>query len=85
METQIIGFNNKHVFEMSFMIFQEGTDMKNIKKNEIGTLLNIEGNDIYGTCLIFKSYISDVDYSMKIVDIKPTDIGNLLVTRKFQK
>lgn len=85
METQIIGFNNQHVFEMTFMSFQEGTDMKNIKKNDIGILLNIEGYEIYGTCLIFKSYISDIDYSMKIVDIKPSDIGNLLVTRKSPK
>ena len=46
METQIISFDNQHVYEMTFMSFKEGTDMNNIKKNEIGTLLNIKGYDI---------------------------------------
>tara|TARA_B100000767_G_scaffold50586_1_gene45770 strand:+ start:821 stop:1705 length:885 start_codon:yes stop_codon:yes gene_type:complete len=85
METQVIGFNNKHVYEITFLIFKEGTDMTNINKNYIGTLLNIEGCEIYGTCLLFKSYISDIDYSMKIVNINPTDIGNLLLSRKEPK
>ena len=85
-ETEIIGFNNKYVFEMSFLIFNNLKEESNkIPKNDIGSLLNINDTYIFGTCLIYKSYISDIDYSMKIVDISKDDIAELLISRREPK
>lgn len=83
METEIIGFNNQYVYEMTFLTFTDEGD--EYPKNDIGTLLNIEGKNIVGTCLIFKSYISDTDYSMKLENISVNDIGDLLESRKSPK
>lgn len=85
METEIIGFNNKYVFEMTFLTFDENIDVSNYPKNDIGTLLNIEGKNIIGTCLIFKSLVSDEDYSMRLDNISVNDIGGLLESRKSPK
>lgn len=82
METEIIGFNSNYVFEMSFLILEETDDTSTISNNDIGTILNIKGNQIKGTCLIYKSYISNTDYSMMIDDITVNDIGELLLSRK---
>lgn len=85
METEIIGFNNKYVFEMTFLTFDENVDIYDYPKNDIGTLLNIEGKNIIGTCLIFKSLVSDEDYSMRLENITVNDIGELLESRKSPK
>ena len=60
-------------------------DSSNPPDNDIGTILNIKGNKIKGTCLIFKSYISNTDYSMMIDNITKNDIGELLLARKTPK
>tara|TARA_B110000858_G_scaffold189441_1_gene236218 strand:- start:549 stop:1427 length:879 start_codon:yes stop_codon:yes gene_type:complete len=83
METEIIGFNSKYVYEMSFLSFSD--DNSNPPDNDIGTVLNINGNKIKGTCLIFKSYISNTDYSMMIDNIVVNDIAELLISRKSPK
>ena len=82
METEIIGFNSKYVYEMSFLLLDESS---NPPDNDIGTVLNINGNKIKGTCLIFKSYISNTDYSMMIDNITVNDIAELLISRKSPK
>lgn len=84
METEIIGFNSNYVYEMSFLSFSQD-DSSNPPDNDIGTILNIKGNKIKGTCLVFKSYISNTDYSMMIDNITKNDIGELLLARKTPK
>ena len=82
METQIIGFNSTHVYEMSFMFFNDNIDINNIPNNDVATMLNIEGEKVKGHCLIYKSFISNTDYSMKIDTITKDDIAELLISRR---
>tara|TARA_B110000908_G_scaffold166993_1_gene219122 strand:- start:404 stop:1297 length:894 start_codon:yes stop_codon:yes gene_type:complete len=82
LETQIIGFNSTHVYEMSFMVFNSKTNLNDIPNNDIASILNIEGEEIKGQCLIYKSYISNEDYNMRLDNIEINDIGELLLVRK---
>jgi len=83
METEIIGFNSNYVYEMSFLVLDENENT--VPNNDIGTILNINGNKIKGTCLIFKSFISNTNNSMMIDNISVEDIGELLYSRKNPK
>ena len=85
LKTQIIGFDENYVYEMIFMYFDEGSEMLEEMKNDLGTLLNIEGVEIYGRCMIFKSYVSNKDYSMKLDYLSKNDLIYLLETRKSPK
>ena len=83
METEIIGFNSDYVYEMTFLVLDETDDT--LPNNDIGTILNINGKKIKGTCLIFKSFISNIEHSMMIDNISVDDIGDLLSCRKTPK
>lgn len=85
LKTQIIGFDENYVYEMIFMFFDEGSELNEDIKNDLGTLLNIEGVEIYGRCMIFKSYVSNKDYSMKLDYLSKKDLLYLLETRKSPK
>ncbi|ULY68497.1 hypothetical protein [Chlorella virus XW01] len=50
--------------------------------NELASLINIEGDQIYGSAVILKTWVPLESLEMKFVDVKLEDIINILAIRK---
>lgn len=66
------------IYELFFGLKKDGNKLEETR-NDLGTLLDIEGNYVFGNCILIKSYVSNND--IKMLDISKEDIHNLLYHR----
>jgi hypothetical protein len=67
-----------NIYELFFGVKNDGKKLEETR-NDLGTLLDIEGNYVFGNCILIKSQVSNTD--IKMVDISKEDIHDLLFRR----
>jgi hypothetical protein len=72
--------DQNNLYEILFINFEKQFQNNNV--NELASLINIEGDQIYGSAIILKTSIPVENLEMKFVDIKLEDIINCLSIRK---
>ena len=73
----IIYETKNYIYELFFAIKKDGNNMEETR-NDLGSLLDIESNYVFGNCILMKT---DVSENMKLVDISKEDVYNLLHNR----
>jgi hypothetical protein len=73
----IIYETKNYIYELFFAIKKDANNMEETR-NDLGSLLDIESNYVFGNCILMKT---DVSENMKLVDISKEDVYNLLHNR----
>jgi len=84
MGNNIFGYSKNYCYNIIYLELNDNDKEDNIK-NEVGILLNNCEGDLYGNCLIFKTYIPQDSYIMKFENIIKQDLINLLKSRATPK
>ena len=61
-----------------FLLLKKMSSNMEETRNDLGSLLDIESNYVFGNCILMKTDISE---NMKLVDISKEDVYNLLHNR----
>lgn len=78
----IIGFDKEYTYEIIYSTFTpEKEDIANIKHNGLGTIIDLQGKEVFGNFLLLKLNTPYTDYTSKYIDIKKNDIINHLNKR----
>jgi hypothetical protein len=72
--------NENFLYEIFFINLDKEFHINNV--NELASLINIEGDEIYGNAIILKTNIPLENFEMKFVDIKLEDLITCLESRK---
>jgi len=72
--------DKNYLYEIIFINLDKENQVDNV--NELASLINIEGDQIYGYAIILKTWIPIESVEMKFVDVKLEDIINILSNRK---
>jgi hypothetical protein len=81
LKNNVFYHDQNNLYEILFINFVE-KQFQNNNVNELASLINIEGDQIYGYAIILKTSIPVENLEMKFVDIKLEDIINCLSIRK---
>jgi len=76
--TQIINEQSNYIFEILYV--ENLTENEN-KINEVASLLNTNGEKIYGNAILMKTYLPSLSKSNLIIDCFQNDIKDLLYSR----
>ena len=72
--------DKNYLYEIIFINLDKDFHKDNV--NELASLINIEGDEIYGNAIILKTWVPIESFEMKFVDIKLEDIICCLKSRK---
>jgi len=72
--------DKNYLYEIIFINLDKENQIDNV--NELASLINIEGDQIYGYAIILKTWVPIESVEMKFVDVKLEDIINVLSNRK---
>lgn len=80
--TEIIGEEPYYLYEMSYINFEREQQYINTENiNEIGNLLNINGELIFSNIILFKNHIPSLSKSMKLCSMTREDLKRLIYKR----
>ena len=78
----IIGYDKDNTFEIIYSTFTPADeDIENIKHNNLGTIIDLQGKEVFGNFLLLKLKTPYTDYTSKYEDITRNDIVNHLNKR----
>jgi len=81
-QTEIIGEEPYYLYEMSYINFErEQQYIKNENINEIGNILNINGELIFSNIILFKNHIPSLSKSIKLCSMTKEDLKRLIYKR----
>jgi hypothetical protein len=90
--SSIIGEEPNYLYELFYVDIKEHKNNDIIKEyiiddniNHMGSLLNTNGDTIYGNCIIFKNYFPSLTDNMKLISVTKKDIEKLLYHRVHTK
>ena len=83
-KTQIIYEDTEHIYEISYIEFTKDK-MKKEWENQMGSLININGDKIYGNIMIYKSYVPLNSKNMLFHDMTKEDLYKILYHRASSK
>lgn len=82
----IIGYNHNYTYEIIYCTLEARLEeVENIKHNTFGTLIDLQGKEVFGNLLILKLSTPYTDYSTKYVNITKKDLIEHLNTRVHTK
>jgi len=85
-KTEIIGEEPYYLYEMLYVDLEKETDYHNeYNLNELASLININGEQIYSNAIIFRNYIPSLTDSMTLCNVTKKDIERLLHDRVHTK
>jgi hypothetical protein len=71
----IIGFDKNYTYEIIYCTFTpEKENIENIKHNCLGTIIDLQGKEVFGNFLLLKLKTPYTDYTSKYVDLQKKDI-----------
>ena len=75
-----------YTYEMIYIDFDKKSDyIKDENINELATLINISGEKIYSTAILFKNYLPSLSKSMHLKDMTKDNLKQLLLDRVHTK
>lgn len=77
--SSIVFEDSKFLYELIWVYYHNENETP--KKNDLATLLNVDGNIIYGNALLMKTHMPVESYSAIIVDASRDDIYHILERR----
>jgi hypothetical protein len=78
----IIGFDKDYTYEIIYSTFTpDKENIENIKHNSLGTIIDLQGKEIFGNFLLLKLKTPHTDYTSKYVDLNKKDIVDHLNKR----
>ena len=78
----IIGFDKDYTYEIIYSTFTpDKENIENIKHNSFGTIIDLQGKEIFGNFLLLKLKTPHTDYTSKYVDLNKKDIVDHLNKR----
>ena len=81
-QTEIIGEEPYYLYEMSYInLERERQHINNENINEIGNLLNINGELIFSNIILFKNHIPSLSKTMKLCSMTREDLKRLIYNR----
>jgi len=83
-KTQLIFEEYKYITEIMYVDVSKDEEDET-QLNEFGSLLNINGDKIYGNAIITRSFISTTDHSMYLDDVTPEKMDSSLFHRANTK
>jgi hypothetical protein len=84
LKTEIFGEEPYYLYEMIYVDLEKETEFHTIE-NELGSLININGDKIYSNVLLFKNYLPSMTDSMVLTSITKTDLERVLLDRVHTK
>jgi hypothetical protein len=85
-KTQIIGEEPYYLYEMLYIDLEKANNYNNNDNlNELASLININGDQIYSNAIIFKNYIPSLTDSMNLCTITKADLQRVLYDRVHTK
>jgi hypothetical protein len=72
--------DKNYLYEIIFINLDK--EFQNDNVNELASLINIEGDEIYGNAIILKTWVPLESFEMKFTNIKLEDVINCLYSRK---
>lgn len=79
-KNQIFDEEPYYIYEISYVDL-ENYEEYHEEKNELASLLNINGETIYSNAIIFRNYIPSLSNSMTLCDVTKKDIERILYNR----
>ena len=71
----IIGFDKDYTYEIIYSTFTpDKENIENIKHNCLGTIIDLQGKEIFGNILLLRLSTPHTDYTSKYIDINKNDI-----------
>ncbi len=85
-KTEIIGEEPYYLYEMLYIDLEKETTFHNDNNlNELASLININGEQIYSNAIIFRNHLPSLSDSMTLCDVSKKDIERLLFDRVHTK
>lgn len=82
----IIGFDKNHTYELIYNTFTPGKEnLENIKYNYIASVIDMQGENIFGNAILLKLTTPHTDFTSKYSSISKKDIVSFLNTRVHTK
>ena len=81
-KTEIIAEEPYYVYELLYVDLNKHIEYQGDENlNEVASLLNTNGDNIFSTALLFKNYFPSLSESMTLVNVTTLDIQNILYNR----
>lgn len=78
----IIGYDKDYTYEIIYCTFTpDKENIENIKHNCLGTIIDLQGKEVFGNFLLLKLKTPYTDYTSKYVDLQKKDIVDHLNKR----
>jgi len=81
-EVQLIAEEPEYIYEIMYLDFEKNKEKQTDElKNQMATLVNINGDEIYGNAIILKTHMSTETNSMKFDDMTLEDLHRVMYYR----
>ena len=85
-KNEVIAEEPYYTYEMLYIDFDKKSEhIKDENINEFATLININGEKVYSTSIIFKSHLPSLSKSMYLKDMTKDNLKKLLLDRVYTK
>ncbi len=85
-KNEVIGEEPYYTYEMLYVDFDKKSEhIKDENINEFATLININGEKVYSTAIIFKTHLPSLSKSMYLKDMKKEDLKRIFLDRIYTK
>lgn len=85
-KNEIIGEEPYYLYEMLYVDLEKATQYhKDENLNELASLININGDNIYSNAILFRNYLPSLSDSMTLITVTKSDLERVLYERVHTK